>query len=126
MVILNTLQALHKKYGDNGLAVLGFPCNQFGSQEPGSATEIQAFCRQNYDVTFNMFAKVNVNGENACSLYKHLTSRAAKPKGQGKISWNFEKFVLDRQGNVVARFDPGTKPDAPAVVQVIEAKLAAK
>ena len=118
------LQQLHEKYAERGLAILGFPCNQFLWQEPGSATEIQEFCRVNYGVTFDMFAKVEVKGENACDLYKFLTALDTQPKGAGKIGWNFEKFIVDRNGNVVARFGSGTKPDAPEVVEVIERELA--
>ncbi|MCH5373246.1 MAG: glutathione peroxidase [Planctomycetes bacterium] len=118
------LQALHEKYAARGLAILGFPCNQFLGQEPGSAEEIQAFCRKNYGVTFDLFTKVNVNGENACSLYKFLTSLDTKPKGAGKIGWNFEKFLIDRNGMVVARFGSSTKPDAPEIVAIIEQELA--
>ena len=118
------LQALHEKYAERGLAVLGFPCNQFLGQEPGSAEEIDEFCRANYGVTFDMFAKVDVNGPNACELYRLLTSIDAPPKGAGKIGWNFEKFILDRDGFVVARFGSKTKPDAPEVVAVIERELA--
>jgi len=118
------LQALHKKYGGKGLAVIGFPCNQFGSQEPGTAKEIASFCKQNYGVTFDLFAKVDVNGKDACKLYKHLTALNTKPKGAGKVAWNFEKFVLDRGGNVIARFEPRTKPDAPEVLAVLKKELA--
>ncbi len=120
------LQALHDKYAEKGLAVLGFPCNQFGSQEPGSAEEIKDFCQKNYGVKFDLFAKVEVNGKGACPLYKHLTSLDAKPVGSGKISWNFEKFLIGRQGEVVARFSPRTKPDAPEVLKAIDAELAKK
>jgi len=118
------LQALHDKYAEDGLAILGFPCNQFLWQEPGTAEEIQEFCRVNYGVTFDMFAKVNVKGKEACDLYKTLTALETKPVGPGKISWNFEKFVIGRNGEVVARFSPRTKPDDPAVLKVIEAELA--
>jgi glutathione peroxidase len=120
------LEALYEKYAKQGLVVLGFPCNQFHHQEPGTAEEIRRFCEARYGVTFPLFAKIEVNGEGACPLYKHLTSLDTKPKGAGKISWNFEKFVLGRRGNVVARFAPATKPDAPEVVEVIEAELAKK
>lgn len=120
------LQAMHKKYGKNGLAILGFPCNQFGAQEPGTAKEIQSFCKENYGVEFDLFEKVDVNGEKACDLYKHLTGLATKPKGAGSVFWNFEKFLIDRQGNVVARFPPMTRPDAPEIVKLIEAELAKK
>jgi glutathione peroxidase len=120
------LQALHKKYSEKGLAIIGFPCNQFLQQEPGTADEIREFCRKNYGVTFDMFAKVDVNGDDACPLYKHLTALETKPTGAGKISWNFEKFLVNRHGDVVARFAPRTKPDDPDVVKAIEAELAAK
>jgi glutathione peroxidase len=120
------LQQLHEKYAGQGLAILGFPCNQFLGQEPGSGEEIAAFCRKNYGVTFDMFAKVEVNGQNACDLYKDLTSLDTKPKGAGKIGWNFEKFVLDRRGLVVGRFGAGTKPNAPEIVALIERELASK
>ncbi|WP_145035073.1 glutathione peroxidase [Caulifigura coniformis] len=120
------LQRLHDKYKDQGFVVLGFPCNQFGSQEPGTAEEIKAFCTQNYGVTFDMFAKVDVNGENAAPLYKQLTATPTKPAGPGKISWNFEKFLVGRDGQVIARFSPKTEPSAEAVVSAIEAELAKK
>lgn len=120
------LQALHEKYSKDGLAILGFPCNQFLSQEPGTAEEIQEFCRVNYGVRFDLFSKVEVNGEGACDLYKCLTSLDTKPVGPGKISWNFEKFIIGRNGEVVARFGPRTKPDDPEVLKVVEAELAKK
>ena len=118
------LQTLYEQYADKGFVILGFPCNQFLGQEPGSAEEIKEFCRLNYGVTFDMFAKVDVNGENACELYKLLTSLDTEPKGAGKIGWNFEKFILDRQGFVVARFASGTKPNAPEIVAAVEKELA--
>jgi len=117
------LQELHEKYAKKGLAILGFPCNQFGKQEPGSSEEIQSFCKENYGVKFDMFEKVDVNGENASELYKYLTKLETKPKEAGKISWNFEKFLIDRSGTVIARFDPRTKPNAPEVIAKIEASL---
>jgi glutathione peroxidase len=120
------LEALHEKFGKEGLAVLGFPCNQFGAQEPGTAEDIQKFCTTKYKVSFPLFAKIEVNGEGACPLYKYLTALETKPKGKGDVSWNFEKFVVGRNGEVVARFKPGTKPDAPEVMKVIEAELAKK
>ncbi len=120
------LQALHEKYAKEGLAILGFPCNQFKSQEPGTAEEIKQFCRVKYGVAFDMFAKVEVNGDGACDLYKYLTALDTKPVGAGKISWNFEKFVVNRKGEVVARFAPRTKPDDPSVIKVIEVELAKK
>ena len=120
------LEALHKKHGKDGLAVVGFPCNQFGKQEPGTEAEIIQFCETKYHVDFDLFSKVEVNGDGACDFYKHLTALKTEPKGAGKVSWNFEKFVIDRKGNVVARFDPKTKPDAPEVLKVIAAELAKK
>jgi glutathione peroxidase len=120
------LQALHEKYGDQGLAILGFPCNQFGKQEPGTATEIQEFCSKNYGVSFELFSKVDVNGDDACELYKYLTRLDTEPKGAGDISWNFEKFVLDRDGKVIARFEPRTKPDDQQVLAVVTQALVGK
>ncbi|HEV3415869.1 MAG TPA: glutathione peroxidase [Pirellulales bacterium] len=120
------LEALHEKYEKDGLAILGFPCNQFAGQEPGTAEEISKFCTTKYNITFPMFAKIEVNGDGACPLYKYLKSLDVKPKGTGEVSWNFEKFIIGRNGDVVARFEPRTKPDAPEVVSVIEAELAKK
>lgn len=117
------LQKINEEYADKGLAVLGFPCNQFGNQEPGSAKDITEFCTNEYGVTFDMFAKADVNGDKASALYKYLTSLETQPVGAGPISWNFEKFVVDREGNVVARFSPRTKPDAPEVVAAIKKAL---
>jgi glutathione peroxidase len=118
------LEAIYKKYSEEGLAILGFPCNQFGGQEPGTAEEIQEFCKANYGVTFDLFEKIDVNGDVAAELYKTLTALETKPTGPGKISWNFEKFLVDRNGVVVARFSPKTKPDDPEVTKAIEAELA--
>ncbi len=118
------LQQLHEKYANQGLAILGFPCNQFLGQEPGTAEEIEEFCRVNYGVTFQMFAKIDVKDDNACEFYQELTSIDTKPKGPGEVSWNFEKFLIDRNGNVIARFGSGTKPDAPEVIAMIEEELA--
>ena len=120
------LEELQKRYADRGFTVLGVPCNQFGGQEPGSSEEIAEFCKANYGVEFDMLSKVNVNGEKAAPLYKYLTSKETDPKFAGDIKWNFEKFVFDRQGNVVARFPSKVKPDDKEVVDVIEAKLAEK
>ena len=118
------LQALHEKYADKGLAVVAFPCNQFGGQEPGSADEIKEFCSSKYSVSFDMFEKINVNGDDACDLYKTLTGTETKPAEKGKISWNFEKFLIDTEGNVVARFSPKTTPDDESVTKSIESQLA--
>jgi glutathione peroxidase len=120
------LQALHDKFAEQGLAVVGFPCNQFGAQEPGTPDEIREFCSSNYHVSFDLFDKIDVNGDSACPLYKYLTALDTKPTEKGKISWNFEKFIINRHGEVVARFAPRTKPNDPEVLKVIEAELAKK
>ena len=120
------LQALHGKYADHGLSIVGVPCNQFGGQEPGTSGEIAEFCQKNYGVEFDMLAKVDVNGENACSLYQYLTSPKTNPDLGGEISWNFEKFLFNRQGELVARFKPRVKPDADEVVGMIEQELATR
>lgn len=117
------LQALHKKYSGAGLAIVGVPCNQFGKQEPGTAEEIREFCTKNYGVEFDLLAKVDVNDENACDLYKWLTSEKTNPRFAGKIQWNFEKFIFNRDGQLVARFDPRTKPDNEKVLATIQAEL---
>ena len=105
------LEALYKQYRDRGLAVLGFPCNQFGAQEPGTAAEIGSFCEKNYGVSFPMFEKIDVNGDGAHPLYRWLKSSAKGVLGSEGIKWNFTKFLVDRQGNVVDRFAPTTKPE---------------
>jgi glutathione peroxidase len=104
------LEALYRKYKDQGFAVLGFPCNQFGQQEPGNAEEIASFCSLNYDVTFPIFAKIDVNGPEADPLYEHLKKEAPGVMGLTSIKWNFTKFLVDRGGNVVHRYAPTTKP----------------
>jgi glutathione peroxidase len=120
------LQALHEKYKDAGLAIVGVPCNQFGTQEPGTAEEIRTFCTENYGVEFDLLAKVDVNGEEACDLYKWLTSEETNKEFAGKITWNFEKFLISREGDVVARIAPRTKPDDKKVIEQIEAELKKK
>ncbi|HVT28563.1 MAG TPA: glutathione peroxidase [Lacipirellulaceae bacterium] len=120
------LEALHEKYGKQGLAIVGVPCNQFGRQEPGTAKQIAEFCEKNYGVKFDMMSKVDVNGEHAVPLYKYLTSKDTDPKFSGRITWNFEKFLFNRDGQVVARFAPKVKPDSPQVVKAIEKELAQK
>ncbi|MDW5416759.1 glutathione peroxidase [Iodobacter sp. CM08] len=104
------LQALYAQYKDRGLVVLGFPCNQFGAQEPGNEAEILDFCTTNYSIDFPMFAKVDVNGENAAPLYNWLKDEKPGLLGIEAIKWNFSKFLLDKQGKVVDRFAPMTKP----------------
>ncbi len=117
------LQTLHESYGAKGLAVLGFPCNQFKGQEPGSADEIQSFCTENYGVSFPMFSKIEVNGKGAHPLYQWLTQEDTSPEGPGDVQWNFGKFLIGKDGSVLARFEPTTEPDDPALVAVIEAAL---
>ena len=114
----NQLEQLHEKFHDKGLAVVGFPCNQFAGQEPGTDEEIVKFCQSKYDVKFDLFSKIDVNGDDAAPLYKQLTAK------DGPIKWNFEKFVIGRNGEIIARFPTKTSPDAPEVLKVIEAELA--
>jgi len=118
------LETLYQKYRDRGLVVLGFPCNQFGAQEPGSAPEIGSFCQKNYGVTFPMFEKIDVNGDSTHPLYQWLKKSARGVLGTERIKWNFTKFLFDRNGNVVARFEPDVTPDSSQVVAAIEKALA--
>jgi glutathione peroxidase len=118
------LEALHEKYAKEGLAILGFPANDFGKQEPGTNQEIAQFCESNYGVKFDMFAKVVVKGKGQCALYKFLTSKETDPKFAGPITWNFEKFLINRKGEIVSRFKPQVKPEAKDVVKAIEDALA--
>ena len=108
------LEAMYEKLHDKGLEVLGFPCNQFGGQEPGSEKEIAQFCELNYGVTFPMFAKVDVNGNNTAPLYKFLKSEKPGVLGSEAIKWNFTKFLVDREGNVVKRYAPNDTPESIA------------
>jgi len=105
------LEELNKKYGKQGLKILGFPCNQFGGQEPGDPEQISDFCHKNYGVDFQMFDKIDVNGKNAHPLYKYLTETAPGLLGSKDIKWNFTKFLIDRKGKVVERFAPNVKPE---------------
>jgi glutathione peroxidase len=116
------LEALHEKYGQRGLAVLGFPCNQFGSQDPGSNEEIASFCQLNYGVTFPMMAKIDVNGPQADPLFKWLTAEAPGILGSKAIKWNFTKFLVGKDGQVIKRYAPTDKPEDMA--KDIEAALA--
>jgi glutathione peroxidase len=118
------LEELQHTYGDRGFSVVGFPCNQFGGQEPGSAEEIEEFCSTTYGVTFPLFEKIEVNGPGRHPLYAELTTVADADGEAGDIQWNFEKFIVAPDGSVVSRFRPGTQPDAPEVVSAIEAQLA--
>ena len=106
------LEALHRKLKDQGFAVLGFPCDQFGHQEPGDEAEIRNFCKLNYDVSFPMFAKVEVNGDGAHPLYQHLKSQAKGILGSESVKWNFTKFLVDREGKVVRRYAPNDRPES--------------
>lgn len=119
----DALQEVYSKYNDEGLVILGFPANEFGRQEPGTDAQISAFCKENYGVTFPMFSKVVVKGEGQCELYQFLTSEETNPKFAGPISWNFEKFLINRDGEVVARFAPRVKPDSDKVISAIEKEL---
>ena len=105
------LEAMYQKYKDDGLVILGFPCNQFGQQEKGNADEIQEFCQVNYGVSFPMFEKIEVNGKNAHPLFKYLKKELSGGIFGSKIKWNFTKFVIDKNGNPVKRFAPTTKPE---------------
>ncbi|HTI50235.1 MAG TPA: glutathione peroxidase [Planctomycetaceae bacterium] len=120
------LEELHEKYGKDGLAIIGVPANEFGKQEPGTDKEISEFCQKNYGVKFDMLAKVVVKGDGICPLYQHLTSKETDPKFPGEISWNFEKFLIGRNGEIVKRFKPKVSPTDPEVVSAIEAELAKK
>lgn len=108
------LEELQRKYGDKGLTVLGFPCNQFGAQEPGDAAEIANFCSLNYDVSFPLMAKIDVNGDTAEPLYDHLKSAKPGLLGTKAIKWNFTKFLVDKNGKVVGRYAPTDKPESIA------------
>src|SRR5581483_10842856 len=118
------LQKLYETYGDRGFAVLGFPCNQFGAQEPGSPDEIKTFCETSYGVTFPMFEKIDVNGDGKHPLYAELEKTADAEGHDGDIRWNFEKFLVGRDGNVIARFSPLIEPENADLVGAIESALA--
>ena len=117
------LEALHEKYADRGFTVVGVPCNQFGGQEPGSAEEIEEFCSTTYGVTFPMSEKVDVNGEDRHPVYADLVTNADESGRTGDVQWNFEKFLLDADGSVLARFSPTIVPDDPRVVDAVEQAL---
>ena len=117
-----TLEALQKKYEAKGFTVIGFPCNQFGGQEPGTSEEISTFCATNYGITFPIMEKIEVNGPNRHDIYKALTPIQGDGR-DGDIKWNFEKFVVSADGTKVTRFSPSTKPDDPSVIATVEASL---
>ena len=118
------LEQLQEKYAERGFTVVGLPCNQFLGQEPGSAEEIQEFCSATYGVTFPMTEKIEVNGDDRHEIYRTLVDTPNEKGEAGDVTWNFEKFLVDGSGAVVARFSPGVVPDDPAVVGAIEAQLA--
>jgi glutathione peroxidase len=118
-----TLEALQKKYEPKGFTVIGFPCNQFGGQEPGTAEEISTFCATNYGITFPIMEKIEVNGDGANPIYKAIEPVADAGGHSGDIRWNFEKFVVSADGSKITRFSPKTKPDDPAVIAAVEAAL---
>jgi glutathione peroxidase len=117
------LEAVYEKYKDKGLVVLGFPANNFKAQEPGSDEEIKTFCTRKYSVTFPMYSKISVAGEDKAPLYQYLTDKAANPSTGGEIKWNFTKFLVGKDGKVVQRFEPAVTPESPDVVAAIEEAL---
>jgi glutathione peroxidase len=119
------LEKVYREYKEDGFEVLGFPCNDFAGQEPGSESEIKTFCSTNYDVTFPLFAKVKVLGEQKSEVFEYLTTQDTKPEGAGDVAWNFAKWVIGKDGQIVGRFGPRTAPDAPELTSVIEDALEA-
>lgn len=117
------LQALHAKYAKEGLAILAFPCNDFGGQEPGNEETIKKFARKNYGVEFDLFSKIAILGKDAAPLYKFLTSKEASPGKADDVKWNFEKFIIGRDGRIVARLAADTEPDAPDVLALLRQEL---
>jgi glutathione peroxidase len=117
------LEALYEKYKDRGFTILGFPANNFGGQEPGTNEEIKTFCSSKYNVTFPMYAKISVKGDDKAPLYQFLTDKQANPATGGEIQWNFTKFLVDKNGKVVARFEPKVTPESPDVAEAIEKAL---
>jgi glutathione peroxidase len=117
------LEAVYEKYKAQGLVIVGVPANNFGGQEPGTDQEIKTFCSAKYNVTFPIMHKLSVKGEDTTPLYQFLTGKESDPKFAGEIKWNFTKFLFDRNGNPIARFEPATKPDSPEVISAIESAL---
>jgi len=117
------LQKLYLKYKDQGFVILGFPANNFGFQEPGSDEEIKTFCSAKYNVTFPIFSKISVKGDDIHPLYKLLTSKESDPEFGGDIKWNFNKFLVDKSGKIIARFEPPVKPESDQVIQAVEKAL---
>lgn len=117
------LEALYEKYKDQGLVVIGFPANNFGGQEPGTNEEIKTFCSRTYHVSFPMYSKISVKGEDKAPLYRFLTDKDANPATGGEIGWNFTKFLVDKNGKVIARFDSKVPPEAPELTSAVEQAL---
>ena len=117
------LEKVYLKYKDRGLVVMGFPANNFMGQEPGTNEEIKTFCSLKYNVTFPMFSKISVKGDDIHPLYKYLTDKQSDPQFGGDVKWNFNKFLVGRDGRIIGRFEPGVKPESPEVMQAIEHAL---
>jgi glutathione peroxidase len=120
------LESLYRKYKDRGLRIAAFPANDFARQEPGTNAEIASFCKKTFDVTFDIFAKVAVKGDKQCDLYKYLTDDKAGHNFGGPVTWNFQKYLVDTEGNLIAKFGPRTSPEAEKVTKAIEAALPKK
>jgi glutathione peroxidase len=118
------LESTYEKYKDRGFVIIGIPANNFGAQEPGTNQEIKTFCQSKYSVTFPMMSKVSVKGDDKTPLYQFLTDKAASPKTGGEIQWNFTKFLVGPDGQIITRFEPAVTPDAPEVTAAIEKALA--
>ena len=121
-----SLESTYEKFKDKGFVIVGIPANNFGAQEPGTNAEIKTFCSTKYNVTFPMMSKVSVKGDDTTPLYQYLTDKSANPSTGGDIQWNFTKFLVGRDGQIVARFEPKVTPDSPEVTAAIEKALAAK
>jgi len=117
------LEALYRSYSQRGLTILGFPCNQFMEQEPGTDAEIKGFCTSKFDVTFPLFSKLDVKGDAQSPLYAYLTSQATEPDPAGEVAWNFAKFLINAEGEVVGRFNPQVEPADPVLTAAIDAAL---
>ncbi len=118
------LEKMYSDYKDKGFVIMGFPANNFGGQEPGTNAEIKEFCEETYKVAFPMFSKISVKGSDMDPLYKYLTALDTKPVGKGDVAWNFEKYLIGRDGKVIARFANKTKPDDPSIVSAVTAAIA--
>jgi len=117
------LEALYEKYKDQGFVIVGIPANNFGSQEPGTNTEIKTFCKSKYDVKFPIMSKVSVKGPDETALYRYLTDKEANPATGGEIKWNFTKFLIGRDGGIIARFEPAVTPDDPSLTSAVDKAL---